>query len=92
MRARTTLLMAAAAVSLISASPAYAGTLQGVTFPDTATVAGKAVRVKLSIAGVGGAAPIVVTHTSHAVAVADHWTWILPPERFAEYRAGRCPR
>lgn len=54
------------------------------------SVAGKAVRVKLSITG-AGAAPIVVTHTSHAVAVADRWTWILPPERFAEYRAGRCP-
>ena len=59
---------------------------------EGAAVAGKAVRVKLSIAGTGGAAPIVVTTTSHAVAVADRWTWILPPERFAEYRAGRCPR
>jgi hypothetical protein len=54
------------------------------------TVAGKAVRVKLSISG-AGSDPIVVTTTSHAVAVAGHWTWILPPERFAEYRAGRCP-
>jgi hypothetical protein len=54
------------------------------------TTAGKAVRLKLSIGGLGGA-PVVVTHTSHAVAVAGHWTWILPPERFAEYEAGRCP-
>jgi hypothetical protein len=53
------------------------------------TTAGKAVRVKLSIAGLGD--PVVLTHTGHAVAVGDHWTWILPPERFAEYKAGRCP-
>jgi len=53
------------------------------------TAAGKAVRVKLSIAGLGD--PVVLTHTGHAVAVGDHWTWILPPERFAEYKAGRCP-
>ena len=51
--------------------------------------AGKAVRVKLSIAGLGE--PVVLTHTGHTVAVGDHWTWILPPERFAEYKAGRCP-
>lgn len=53
-------------------------------------VAGKAVRIKLSITG-AGAEPIVVTHTSHTVAVAGRWTWILPPERFADYQAGRCP-
>ena len=53
------------------------------------TSPGKAVRVKLAISGLGD--PIVLTHTGHAVAVDDHWTWILPPERFAEYKAGRCP-
>ena len=57
---------------------------------EPGTVAGKAVRLELSIAG-AGPDPIVVTQTSHAVAVAGHWTWILPPERFAEYRAGRRP-
>lgn len=57
---------------------------------EAGTVDGKAVRLELSIAG-AGPDPIVVTHTSHAVAVAGHWTWILPPERFAKYRAGRCP-
>ena len=55
------------------------------------TTAGKAVRLKLSIGGLGGD-PVVVTHTGHAVAVAGHWTWILPPERFADYEAGRCPQ
>lgn len=55
------------------------------------TTAGKAVRLKLSIGGLGGA-PIVVTHTGHAVAVGGHWTWILPPARFADYEAGRCPQ
>ena len=54
------------------------------------TTAGKAVRVRLSIGGLGGD-PVVVTHTGHAVAVGDHWTWILPPARFADYEAGRCP-
>jgi hypothetical protein len=50
---------------------------------------GKAVRLRVSIAGAGE--PVVLTHTGHAVAVGGHWTWILPPERFAEYEAGRCP-
>ena len=54
------------------------------------TTPGKAVRLKLSIGGLGGD-PVVVTHTGHAVAVGDHWTWILPPARFADYEAGRCP-
>jgi hypothetical protein len=53
-------------------------------------VAGKAVRLRLSIAG-AGAEPVVLTHISHAVAVGGHWTWILPTDRLAEYRAGRCP-
>lgn len=61
-----------------------------VTIAGQGKAAGKAVRLKLSISGVGD--PIVVTHTGHAVAVGGHWTWILPPERFAEYEAGRCPQ
>jgi hypothetical protein len=85
-------------VSCESQSP-IPGKLASVTVVDVSdedvqvagqgTTAGKAVRVKLSITGIGE--PIVVTHTGHAVAVGDHWTWILPPERFAEYKAGRCP-
>ena len=85
-------------VSCESQSP-IPGKLTSVTVVDIAdedvqvagqgTTHGKAVRVKLSITGVGE--PIVLTHTGHAVAVGDHWTWILPPERFAEYVAGRCP-
>jgi hypothetical protein len=75
------------------------GKLASVTVVDVAdedvqvagagTASGKAVRVKLAITGLGD--PVVLTHTGHAVAVDDHWTWILPPERFAEYEAGRCP-
>lgn len=57
---------------------------------ENGAVTAKAVRVRLAIAG-AGPDPVVLTHTSHAVAVAGHWTWILPRERFAEYRAGRCP-
>ena len=56
---------------------------------EAATAPGKAVRLTMSIAGLGD--PVVVTHTTHAVAVGGHWTWILPPKRFADYRAGRCP-
>jgi hypothetical protein len=85
-------------VSCESQSP-IPGKLSSVTVVDVSdedvqvagqgTAAGKAVRVKLSITGVGD--PIVLTHTGHAVAVGNRWTWILPPERFAEYKAGRCP-
>lgn len=85
-------------VSCESQSP-IPGKLASVTVVDVSdedvhvagqgTTAGKAVRVKLSITGIGD--PVVLTHTGHAVAVGDHWTWILPPERFAEYKAGRCP-
>lgn len=52
-------------------------------------VAGKAIRVRLTFSGL--ARPLVVMHTGHAVAFGDRWTWILPPARFADYRAGRCP-
>ena len=85
-------------VSCESQSP-IPGKLASVTVVDVSdedvqvagqgTTAGKAIRVKLSITGVGD--PVVLTHTGHAVAIGDHWTWILPPERFAEYKAGRCP-
>jgi hypothetical protein len=52
-------------------------------------VDGKAIRMRLTFSGL--AEPLVVMHTGHAVAVGDRWTWILPPARFDEYRAGRCP-
>jgi hypothetical protein len=52
-------------------------------------VSGKAIRVQLTFSGLEQ--PLVVMHTGHAVAVGGRWTWILPPARFADYRAGRCP-
>ena len=32
-----------------------------------------------------------VRDTVNAVRVGDHWTWVLPPDRVARYRAGACP-
>lgn len=56
---------------------------------ETDMAAGKAIRMRLTFSGLEE--PLVVMHTGHAVAVGDRWTWILPPARFAEYEAGRCP-
>lgn len=33
---------------------------------------------------------VVVTHTSHVVAVRGHWRWVLTPERYELYRARAC--
>jgi hypothetical protein len=30
-------------------------------------------------------------HTVHVVAEHGNWTWILPPSRFRDYRADKCP-
>ena len=38
-----------------------------------------------------GVAPFVVRHTMHVVADGGRWTWILPPWRYRDFRAGRCP-
>ena len=45
MQARSSIVIAALAAALVASVPAHAGTLQGVTFPDTATVGGKAVKL-----------------------------------------------
>src|SRR5437899_12775186 len=45
MQARSSIVMAALAAVLAAAVPAHAGTLQGVTFPDTASVGGKPVKL-----------------------------------------------
>jgi hypothetical protein len=46
----------------------------------------KAVRVRLGFAG-----GFKVTHTVHVVARDGKWKWILPPWRFRDYKADRCP-
>ena len=56
----------------------------------TASVAGKAVSIRLALTdGVG--APFVLTHTFHAVAVSGRWAWFLPAPRFRNYRRDHCP-
>jgi hypothetical protein len=78
--------------------PGHVSSLQVLSVADkrlslpgqTGKIDAKAVRIKLALAVEGGD-PIVVTTTGHAVAVGGHWSWILPADRLAEYRAGRCP-
>jgi hypothetical protein len=38
-----------------------------------------------------GVAPFTVRHTMHVVADGGRWTWILPPWRYRDFAAGRCP-
>jgi hypothetical protein len=49
-------------------------------------VATKAVRVRIVFPGEDNA----LVHTVHIVAANGHWTWILPPSRFSDYKADRC--
>ncbi len=50
-----------------------------------------AVDVRIEIAGGPSSGRVVVADTVHAVSVNGSWTWILPSERLAQYRADRCP-
>jgi hypothetical protein len=43
------------------------------------------------IANPDPASRLGVIHTVHAIAVAGHWTWILPPARFTHDRTATCP-
>jgi hypothetical protein len=58
---------------------------------EKGSVASKAVTIKVSVNSPGIPKPVVVTDTYHAIAVKDHWTWILTRANFAQYKAGRCP-
>jgi hypothetical protein len=58
---------------------------------ERASVASKAVTLRVSVNSPGIPKPVVVTDTYHAIAVDGHWTWILTAENFAEYKAGHCP-
>jgi hypothetical protein len=54
---------------------------------ESGTSAGAAVTLRLRMADAER-----LTDTFHAVAVGDGWAWVLPPARYAAYRAGHCPR
>jgi hypothetical protein len=58
---------------------------------EKASVASKAVTLRVSVNSPGIPRPVVVKDTYHAIAVDGHWTWILTRENFAEYKAGHCP-
>jgi len=49
-------------------------------------VPSKAVDVRITFGG-----GLVITHTVHLVAESGKWRFILPPWRYRDYRADRCP-
>jgi len=55
------------------------------------TVSSKAVTIRVSVDYPGIDKPVTLTDIYHAVAVAGHWTWILTPGNFDQYRSGHCP-
>ena len=59
---------------------------ESVGLGDGKFVDSKAVHVRLGFAG-----GFSVTHTVHVVASGGKWKWILPPWRFRDYKADRCP-
>jgi hypothetical protein len=59
---------------------------ESVGLGDGSFVASKAVDVRLGFRG-----GFHLVHTVHVVAVSGKWRWILPPWRFRDYRADRCP-
>ncbi len=54
-------------------------------------VSSTGVAVRIEIAGGLLSRPVVVHDTVHAVRLGSRWTWLLPPERLAQYGANRCP-
>ena len=55
---------------------------------DAKTSTAKAVTLRLGLSNAG--AKSVFTHTFNAVAVGSHWTWILTPSRYEQYRSDSC--
>jgi hypothetical protein len=49
-------------------------------------VASKAVDVRITFGG-----GLTITHTVHLVSEAGNWRFILPPWRYRDYKADRCP-
>lgn len=59
---------------------------QSVGLGDGKFIASKAVDLRLGFAG-----GYHLVHTVHLVASHGMWRWILPPWRYRDYKAGRCP-
>ena len=55
---------------------------------DSKTSAAKAVTLRLRLSNAGQ--KTVFTHTFNTVAVGSHWTWILTPSRYEQYRSDSC--
>jgi hypothetical protein len=55
---------------------------------DSKTSAAKAVTLRLRLSNAGQ--KTVFTHTFNTVAVGSHWTWILTPSRYEQYRNDSC--
>ncbi len=51
----------------------------------------RAVPVEVVLLDVATSERIVVRDNVHAIRVGGRWAWVLPPERFAHYRADTCP-
>jgi hypothetical protein len=47
--------------------------------------------VEVTLLDVATSERVVVRDTVHAVRVGGRWAWILPVDRFEDYRAGTCP-
>lgn len=66
--------------------------LGAVEVPGLRTPApGAAISLRIRLWTPPGAPPVVVTPVTHAVRTAEGWRWLLPPQRFEDYRADRCP-
>jgi hypothetical protein len=77
---RTPVLTAPLSARVVSVSD------ESVGIGDGSFVQSKAVHVRLGFAG-----GFHLVHTVHVVAEDGKWTWILPPWRFRDYRADKCP-
>jgi hypothetical protein len=62
-----------------------------VTLAPGTRVPSRAVRVRVVLLDLATREQTTVRDVVHAVRVAGRWTWVLPPDRFARYRAGACP-
>jgi hypothetical protein len=59
---------------------------ESVGIGDGSFVDSRAVHVRLGFTG-----GFHLVHTVHVVAAHGKWTWILPPSRYRDYKADRCP-
>ena len=77
---RSPVLSAPTTTKVLSVSSESVGIGNG-SFVDS-----KAVHVRLGFPG-----GFHLVHTVHVVAANGKWTWILPPGRFRDYKADKCP-